>query len=499
MLTPLERLRDPKTVIYYVSLTALHDGSLVTDTASHRHSRMRHTYLTSVIALVALGLWPHTLEAEPGVPPLLSSSQQLSLARVFAPTLVFHVDEEYFPTSSMPSSAAGTAVEGWSSRLDQYRALSPLEKLSRAALAYRVFSRVQHGEVEVVVEYWCYYAYNAFTLRGGWLPYRMPDNHPHDLERLYLVLRPAVSAWRDGGMDENWARESFQIRRVVANAHDGSIPPNQYAAPNGESVPSPVTVLVERGSHAMAPDLNNDGRFTPGTDSTVVSKLQWGIRDRGSTWRWYRDSFMDGRGESAVRLCGPASVPEADHAHCPHYSLYPADGLQRWFQDLQLSSSDRHEVIGQTPWLVRTFGDVRVEELMVPADLANGRVLDEMLRRRSQTETGFVAGFTTVDHAPTLVVGRRSFWEVPWRHAPDVLAEVVALFPSGRRTLVEATLWGSYRLDAITNVVIGYGWFSESGSASGSAGVEVRVGRFRIRPAWRFRDRGFDSRVTATF
>ncbi|HEY6509987.1 MAG TPA: hypothetical protein VIY56_18320 [Vicinamibacterales bacterium] len=460
---------------------------------------MRHRHLTSVIVLAAFGLWPHVLEAQSAFPIALSSSQQLSLARVFAPTLVFHADEQYFPTSSMPSSAADTAIEGWSSRLDQYRALSVQDKLGRAALAYRVFSRVQDGEVEVVIEYWCYYPYNAFTVRGGWLPFRMSGNHPHDLERLYLMLGPTGSAWQDGGDDENWARESFRVRGVVANAHDGSIPPNQYQAPDGESVASPVTVLVERGSHAMAPDLNNDGRFTPGVDSTVVSKLQWGIRDRGSTWRWYRESFMDGRGTSAVRLCGPAPTVDAVDDPCPRYTLYPSDGLQRWFQDLQLSEGDLHEVVGRTPWLVRTFGDFRVEGLMVPADPADGQVLDKMLGRRSRTERGFVAGFTTVDHSPTVVVGRRAFWEVPARHAPDILAEAVAMFSSSGRTLVEATVWGSYRLDAITNVVIGLGWFSESESASMTAGVEVRIGRFRIRPAWRFRDRGFDSRVTTTF
>jgi len=472
----------------------------VTDPASHWHRRRRRAYLTAVITCAALGLGPRALQAQPAPSsPVLSAIQQLSLARAFAPTLVFHPDEVYFPTSSMPSSAADTAIDGWSSRLDLYRALSAQEKRNRAALAYRVFSRVRDGDVEVVVEYWCYYAYNLFSLRGGWLPYRISDNHPHDLERLYLVLRPTGSAGWDAGADESWARESFQIQSVVANAHDGTIPPNQYAAPDGRAVATPVTVLVERGSHAMAPDINRDGRFTPGIDSTSASKLQWGIRDRGSTWRWYRPSFMDGRGTFAVRLCGPSRPVDTDTAACSHYSLYPADGLQRWFQDLQLSASDRREVLGQTPWLVRTFGDVRVENLMVPADPANGRVLDQMLRRRSGTETGFVAGFTTVDHTPTLVVGRRSFWEVPARHAPDVLAEAFALVPTKGRTLFEATVWGSYRLDAITNVVVGFGWYSESGSVSGSLGLEVRIGRLRIRPAFRFSDGGFDSRVMTTF
>jgi hypothetical protein len=136
---------------------------------------------------------------------------------------------------------------------------------------------------------------------------------------------------------------------------------------------------------------------------------------------------------------------------------------------------------------------------MVPPDPANGRMLDRMLSRRARAETGFLAGFTTVDHAPTFVAGRRDFWEVRSRHAPDILTEAVALVPSGRQTLFEATVWGSYSLDAITNVLIGYGWFSENGSASPTIGAEVRIGRFRVRPAFRLTDLGFDSRVTTTF
>ena len=47
---------------------------------------------------------------------------------------------------------------------------------------------------------------------------------------------------------------------------------------------------------------------------------------------------------------------------------------------------------------------------------------------------GFVAGFTTVDHAPTLVIGRRKYWEMPAGAAPDILAEGVALLVAERLT-----------------------------------------------------------------
>src|SRR4029077_18752464 len=135
------------------------------------------------------------------------------------PILVFHPLEHYFPTSSMLplGPEAGTepsrpGLEGLSLRVDSYRALSLAAKLQRAALGYRVFTRPDRdGPMQVVVEYWCYYVYNEFTVRGTWLPYRVRDNHPHDLERLYLVLTPTgVAHDADVVADETWARAAFR-------------------------------------------------------------------------------------------------------------------------------------------------------------------------------------------------------------------------------------------------------------------------------------------------
>jgi hypothetical protein len=418
-------------------------------------------------------------ETTPSVPPLvLSAAQRAAIARVFAPTLMFHPLEEYFPTNSIPLSPHDglftAQPEGWPARVERYRALSTDEKLQRAAVAYRVFSRMQRGRREVVVEYWCYYVFNAFTVRGGWLPYRVRDNHPHDLERVYLVLTPtstpALIATEERPSDDDlWARGGFRIRSVIANAHDGSIPPNEYDAGDDRVLTPPLTLLVERGSHAMAPDINHDGRFTPGIDSTSAPKMQWGIRDNGSTWAWYRESFTDRRDASSVRLCGPAiDATEATDsvdasrpdAACPRYTLYPADDLQRWFGAFQLSPDDRRAILGRTSLLVRTFGDVRIEKLMVPTDPPDGRMLTAMLRRRSTTEAGFVTGFTTVALSPAVVLGRRYFWRTESRYTPDVVAEALAIFPMAGRRSFEATMWSSYSVDAITNMLFGAGWFS---------------------------------------
>jgi hypothetical protein len=454
--------------------------------------------------------------ADSAEPVALTSAERAAIGRAFAPILVFHPLEDYFPTSPMfpfdsnelpelrgvpdVRSRMGSQI----TRVGQYRQLSTAEKLHHAALQYRVFSRTVRGHVEIVAEYWCYYVFNAFTVHGAWLPYRVPDNHPHDLERIYFVLRlSSESLSAVDAPNEQWARSAFYIERVIANAHDGNVPPNEYHARRGEQLLPPLSVLVERGSHAMAPDINRDGRFTPGIDSTASRKLLWGIRDGGATWGRYRQSYMIGRGDSSVRLCPGTDDLSESEPRCQPYALYPAADLQRWFRGIQFTHTDLSELVGRTPWMVRAFGDVRIERLMIPPDPPDGRVLDAMLRRRAKTETGFVAGLTTTGaHVPTFIAGRRYFWAVQSRYAPDIMAEASVLLPmgTGGHRKAEATILGSYAVDAITNVVVGSGWFSDGRSGQDVlAGLDLRIGRFRVRPTWRFREATFDSRITMTF
>src|SRR5262245_6874374 len=135
-------------------------------------------------------------------PLVLSVAERTAIAQAFAPVFVFHALEEYFPTSPvfpLDSSRLSELSEehlddvrmrlASSERTARYRALSVEEKLEQSAVQYRVFSRMVDGRIEVVAEYWCYYIFNAFTVRVAWFPYRVPDNHPHDLERVYFVLR----------------------------------------------------------------------------------------------------------------------------------------------------------------------------------------------------------------------------------------------------------------------------------------------------------------------
>ena len=429
-----------------------------------------------VLAILTLGVPSAARASSP-----LTPAEQLSIARQFAPVLVFHPEEQYFPVSSLYESDSAV-----SDRVDDYRALSRDGKLSLAAIGYRVFPRIERGEPEIVVEYWCHYVYNEYSVRVAFLPLRVRDNHPEDLERLYVVLTtdPATGAYR--------------VRRVVANAHDGSVPPNQYDALIGGPIVSPLTMLVERGSHAMAPDINHDGRFTPRVDSTATGKMLWGIRDEGKAWSWYRPSFMEMRDQSAVRLC--VAGAELNDTGCRPYALYAVSDEQRWFNGLQLTKGDRVEIVGRTSWVDRVFGDVRVENLMVPKDPANDSMLNRMLNRRTRAEGGMEVGFATTRNAPTVLVGRRFFWDVPARGVPDITANVTAALPHEGHMSTQALVAGTYALDATTNVLFGEGFFSRTPrNTDPIVGFDIRVGRFHVQPIHRLHGRGFHTTLALQF
>lgn len=483
-----------------------------------RKDPRRTTRRAALLLIGTLGAFmPATLGADDSSASLpLIAAERIAIARAFAPVLIFHPDEQYFPISSTfpmmleadgdegPKVASGAREQLGSAeeRGARYAALPHQTKMALAAVGYRVFTRLRHGATEVVVEYWCHYVYNAFTIRGTWLPYRIPGNHPQDLERLFLVLSAVPGAPPPvEEPDEAWARRAFRIERIVANAHDGSVPANAYEVGDGHAVDPPVSILVERGSHAMAPDINHDGRFTPKVDSTATRKLMWGIRDGGSTWGWFRSGQMDARDtDRSVRLCVRPVSGEPAGENCSGYRLYQIEDVQRWFDTLTLSEKDRRAVVGGTSFFTRTFSNVRVEELMVPHDPPDGRVLDRMLRRRPPSGQGIVAGFASLNNAPGFAVGQRLFRDIASPRWPDVAGEGVALFPSGQNPVAKVSAFGSYAIDAMTNVLIGADWISRAHpSADIVTGIEFHIGMIVVRPSWRLREGVFDSMVVAVF
>jgi hypothetical protein len=101
-----------------------------------------------------------------------------------------------------------------------------------------------------------------------------------------------------------------------------------------------------------------------------------------------------------------------------------------------------------------------------------------MVRRRIRGTRGFVTGLTAAGRSPAIIVGKRYFWNMGPRRAPDIAAEGVALFSVGRRPEAEGTLWGSYTFDAITNLVSALAGSPIVEWPTIAAGSDLRVGRF---------------------
>jgi hypothetical protein len=123
-----------------------------------------------------------------------------------------------------------------------------------------------------------------------------------------------------------------------------------------------------------------------------------------------------------------------------------------------------------------------------------------MLNRRTRAAEGFEVGFTTVTNAPAVIAGKRFFWDVPSRRMPDVTAEVSTVVPVGKRPQLQATLTGSYALDATTSVIVGGGSLSDGRpKADGVVGFDIRIGRFHVQPLHWLRHDGFHANLVALF
>ena len=193
---------------------------------------------------------------------------------IYAPILEFSNSEQVFPTNTdiWPLSEIATqpawgekkpsrlsereraalseyrTILGKSDGLDRYRELS-----EKSAVYYRVLSCPGSW----LYEYWTYYPFDVGRV----------SEHAHDTEHVF------VEAGKLGG----------EIIDVLAASHPGVIPNNLYSTliRNAEPALLPLAVMVEDGKHALAPDINRDGKFIPGLDVNIFPEVAqvWGVRD----------------------------------------------------------------------------------------------------------------------------------------------------------------------------------------------------------------------------
>lgn len=437
---------------------------------------------------------------------------------MFAPTLVFHPDERYYPTSplvdlsSFVANAEPRDAESWqslgslSARLATYDALPVESKLQLASVFYRVrdaSADESRTPGALTIEYWIYYPRNEYHTHGGLVPIGAGGNHVHDLEHVFIVIRPNRSpasrlptpdsrpSTPDSPLRTPDRHPSYHWDTLIASAHIGSVPNNRYHANANDPTSGQPVLLVELGAHAMAPDIDDDGWFTPSVDVSGPRKFVWGVRDRGDIWARYRKSYADRRDPAtAVRLTGPTIGSDVDDARCHGTTRCSAYRLRR-AEDLDAHAADalsasRDDLLIGTPWLKRLFGEVDASQLLAPRLHAEWRDPTRMLNRVVRSERGVAVGFSSMKSMLTPMISARWLLANDITVLPDILLEGGGMLTLDGRALTEATVAATYPIDAITKLVVGGSLLAdklnfEDRKPNVIGGVEFRLNRWRVR------------------
>lgn len=425
---------------------------------------------------------------------------QREFAVRFAPSFVFSPEEVYFPSdpflvdgASFRGEPTAEELAALRDRAAAYEGLSLEEKMRRAALFYRVY---RLDADSIVVEYWTYYIKNAYSARPVIFPIRVGCSHPNDLEHVLLVLRPkAAEVSADGRNGRLPDPAGYEVGRILASAHNIN---NVFSFPAGRSAPDRIAVLVESGSHAMAPDVDRDERFRPKDDSDRDRKMIWGIRDRGATIARYRVKHAGPRPlESSVALCHAAEEAESLRGEgfrkVFQYQLVHQDYLDRRYSKLETASKDGLKALSAGPGVLkRLFGEPqRGDQLLLPSRHEDFGHPNEMSNRRVLQERGFTVGLTTMmERNVNLTLGGRWTWPVRGRWAPDLMFDSQLFVTCDRTAYLSTQLMGFYPLDTMTKLFVGGGLIVDPVDAGRRqwgllGGLEFRLGRFRFHNAIR--------------
>jgi len=441
----------------------------------------------------------------------LTQEERSALAERFAPVLIYHDEEEYFPCNPLFPLELKTANPGFQSmehdsqvshlgttesRRMAYLALTMEERADLATVYYRIYPARRQSADILVVEYWLYYVQNDYRARASILPLWFNVSHPNDLEHLHVIL----SVPPDDSSDERRSKDGLQftIEEVYASAHEGVIPANRYRHFEKHEADS-IQFLMERGSHAAAADIDRDGQFTPGIDGDSGYKMLWGVRDKGIPWVRYSRSYMTPRTEQNSITFSHAkseSLPENDPdvLQDRHFSyrLIPVEKLFEDFAELDLTTKQRKEAF-----------ETHVNPFMRVIGRSNGSSGKLLLPREPETksdsvgiqnfastERGFMVGVTNLIEEPGIFVGGRYAFLNGIKYLPDLMFEADGILTTRGKGFLSTQALLTYPIDATIKLMGGYGFVTDSlrfdrRQWDWIAAGEARLGHIRIYGAMR--------------
>jgi hypothetical protein len=437
----------------------------------------------------------------------LTPVEKSLLAERFAPVLVYHESEEYFPCNPLfplEMKGNGPALQPTDrenaiarlgtaeSRNAAYRSLTMNEKADLATVYYRVYPLMRERVDRIVIEYWFYYVQNTYRARASILPLWFDTSHPNDLEYIQVILKAAP----DDASDEDHSMDNLQfvIEEVYASAHEGVIPANRYLHVEQNSSDT-IKYLMELGSHAAAADIDRDGQFTPGLDGDSGHKMLWGVRDKGIPWIKYSRSYMLPRSEQnsieffhakseAAGINGSEGVLQGRQFG---YRLASVEELAGDFSQLDLTGEQRKEVFeSQVSWLMRAIGRSNGSSgrLLLPRepDAGSGSL---NIQDFNSTERGFMVGMTNLVEEPGVFMGGRYAFLNGKRVLPDLIFEADGILTTRGEGFLSMQALLSYPIDATTKLMGGYGFVTDSlrfdrRQWDWIAAIEARLGFVRI-------------------
>jgi hypothetical protein len=473
---------------------------------SVRKPRRYHLVVPLFVALAAAGPIVRQAQASPQTPPAdaerrggghvqrLADDQARAIAIRFAPRFRFHPDEAYLPVHPLfvletagqeRPQGLGAAQELGSpaDRIRRYLALTLTEKSAKAKVFYDVYRDERQGPGRIVVEYWLYFVDSRYRTKRGFFPFSLDTSHPNDLEHVFLILAPRAGSF----LSSADISTGLGIERIVANVHDGRVPNHVTPIGTGARVAERPLILVELGSHALAPDVDGDGYVRTNVD-VEPSRITWGLRDTGRIWAWRSPDDAQRREASASTTLRPSGGPGVDGDRT--YELEPVGSVDAAFRSLALAPAREDSAFGgQVNPFLRLFGksDGGSPALRRPSSNANhgdaGRLLNDSVER----QRGLSLGFTNTFDSYTLMLGGRLPLATPRRPWPALTADIGVVFPSDGPSL-DAELLASYEIDTQVDLIGGAAWLANSSGEHQTdwlAGLQVQLGRLRLRGVYR--------------